>query len=63
MEYHGWEHAGMCASKSDTATCWYNADTFFTSGDGGHHFISPKSPANFAIGLPYKYEVNQGPEG
>ena len=63
MEYHGWEHAGMCASKSDTAACWYNVVTFFTSEDGGHHFASPKPPANFAVGLPFKYEVNQGPEG
>ena len=28
MEYHGWEHAGMCASKTDTAACWYNVDTY-----------------------------------
>jgi hypothetical protein len=63
MEYHGWEHAGMCASKSDTSSCWYNADTFFMSEDGGYHFTSPKPPASFVLGLPYKYEVNQGPEG
>ena len=36
MEYHGWEHAGMCASKTDTASCWYNVDTFFMSKDGGY---------------------------
>jgi hypothetical protein len=63
MEYHGWEHAGMCASKTDSSACWYNADTFFMSEDGGYHFASPKPPANFVLGLPYKYEVNQGPEG
>ena len=63
MEYHGWEHAGMCASKTDTAACWYNAETFLMSEDGGYHFTSPKAPANFVLGLPYKYEVNQGPEG
>ena len=22
MEYHGWEHPGMCAQNPDTATCW-----------------------------------------
>src|ERR1700731_4615356 len=44
MEYHGWEHAGMCASKPDTASCWYNVDTFLTSSDGGYHFTSPKPP-------------------
>jgi hypothetical protein len=63
MEYHGWEHPGMCASKADTPTCWYNVDTFFTSNDGGYHFTSPKPPANYLLGLPVKYEPNKGPEG
>jgi hypothetical protein len=63
MEYHGWEHAGMCASKTDTATCWYNVDTFFTSKDGGYHFTSRKSPANYLLSLPEKYQPNQGPQG
>jgi hypothetical protein len=63
MEYHGWEHPGMCASKSDTATCWYNVSTFFMSTDGGYHFAAPKPPANYLVGLPAKYEPNKGPEG
>jgi hypothetical protein len=63
MEYHGWEHAGMCSSKSDTAACWYNVDTFNISDDGGYHFTRPAAPGNFFLSLPYKYEVNQGPEG
>jgi len=65
MEYHGWEHAGMCKSKIDTGLgdCWYNVDTFYLSQDGGYHFASPKAPANYVVGLPYKYEVSQGPEG
>jgi hypothetical protein len=63
MEYHGWEHAGMCASKTDTAACWYNVATFYLSEDGGYHFASPKPPANYVASLPYKYEVNRGPEG
>jgi hypothetical protein len=63
MEYHGWEHAGMCASKTDTASCWYNVDTFNFSEDGGYHFTSPKPPANCFLSLPYKYQPNQGPEG
>jgi hypothetical protein len=63
MEYHGWEHAGMCASKTDTASCWYNVDTFFMSNDGGYHFTSPKAPANYLLSLPEKYQPNQGPEG
>jgi hypothetical protein len=62
MEYHGDEHRGMCSGK-DTIPCWYNAATFHTSQDGGYHFGSPKAPANFVLGLPYKYQVNQGPEG
>jgi hypothetical protein len=52
MEYHGWEHPGMCASKSDTANCWYNVDTFNISGDGGYHFASPKPPGNYFLSLP-----------
>jgi hypothetical protein len=63
MEYHGWEHAGMCASKTDSVSCWYNVDTFNLSEDGGYHFARPKPPGNFFLSLPYKYQVNQGPEG
>jgi hypothetical protein len=63
MEYHGWEHPGMCASKTDTPSCWYNASTFLTSADGGYHFASPKPPANYLVSLPAKYVPNQGPEG
>lgn len=59
MEYHGWDHAGMCATRSDTPTCWYNAETFLTSSDGGYHFGAPK----YLLGFPYKYELNKGPEG
>ena len=53
----------MCASKTDTASCWYNADTFLLSNDGGYHFASAKPPANYVLSLPYKYQPNQGPEG
>jgi hypothetical protein len=63
MEYHGWEHAGMCAAKTDTPSCWYNADTFLLSDDGGYHFASAKPPANYLLSLPYKYQPNKGPEG
>lgn len=62
MEYHGWEH-GQCAGKTDTVNCWYNVDTFNLSEDGGYHFTRPKPPANYFLSLPYKYAVNQGPEG
>jgi hypothetical protein len=46
-EYHGDEHPGMCASKTDSIPCWYNVDTFHISQDGGYHFASPKAPANY----------------
>ena len=63
MEYHGWEHPGMCTLKSDTASCWYNVDTYNLSEDGGYHFARPKPSGNYFLSLPYKYQVNQGPEG
>jgi hypothetical protein len=63
MEYHGWEHPGMCASKTDSSSCWYNVDTFNLSEDGGYHFARPQPPGNFFLSLPYKYQPNQGPEG
>jgi hypothetical protein len=63
MEYHGWEHAGMCASKTDTASCWYNVDTLLMSKDGGYHFTSPKPPASYLLSLPAKYQRCQGPQG
>jgi hypothetical protein len=62
MEFHGWEH-GMCGLKTDTITCWYNVDTFNMSVDGGYHFARPEPPTNYFLSLPYKYQVNQGPEG
>src|ERR1700730_4111851 len=51
MEYHGWEHAGMCKTKIDTGIgdCWYNVDTFYLSEDGGYHFASRKAPANYVV--------------
>ena len=63
MEYHGWEHPGMCAKKTDTGSCWYNADTFNLSTDGGYHFVRPKPPGNYFLSLPARYQPNQGPQG
>jgi hypothetical protein len=62
MEYHGWEHPGECHVQNDDQ-CWYNADTFHLSNDGGYHFNSFAAPANYVIGLPFKYEIDAGPEG
>jgi len=63
MEYHGWEHPGQCSSKDYDPACWYNADTFHLSKNGGYHFGSFPAPGNYVLGVPYKYEVNRGPEG
>jgi len=63
MEYHGWDHPGECSVRYYTAACWYNADTFHYSTDGGYHFDSVAAPGNFVAGLPFQYEVDQGPEG
>lgn len=63
MEYHGWEHPGECSTTNYTAACWYNADTFHFSADGGYHFWSLEPPQNYILSLPYKYKVNDGPEG
>jgi len=37
--------------------------TYNLSKDGGYHFARPTPPANYFLSLPYKYQVNQGPEG
>jgi len=63
MEYHGWEHPGECNSQNYTPACWYNADTFHLSNDGGYHYKSFPAPANYMVGLHFKYVVNDGPEG
>ncbi len=63
MEYHGYEHPGECSVRYGYIACWYNADTFNFSTDGGYHFESPQAPANFLAGLPFQYEIDQGPEG
>ena len=64
MEYHGWEHPGECSEQGNySASCWYNGDTFHLSHDGGYHFGSVKSPANYILSVPYQYIVNAGPEG
>ena len=62
MEYHGWEHPGECNTQNYDA-CWYNADTFHLSEDGGYHYESFPAPANYIVGLPYKYVIDDGPEG
>ncbi len=64
MEYHGWSHPGECSEQGNySASCWYNADTFHLSKDGGYHFASFGAPANYVAGVPYTYVANSGPEG
>ncbi len=63
-EYHGWVHPGECnAPPPNFIECEYDADTFHRSNDGGYHFNSPKTPANFLAGIPYQYKVDRGPMG
>jgi hypothetical protein len=62
MEYHGWEHKGECHTQNDDQ-CWYNADTLHYSDDGGYNFKSFTPPDNYFVGLPFKYVVDDGPEG
>ena len=61
-EYHGWAHPGECHSQNFN-DCEYDSDTYHLSKDGGYHFHSFKSPANFVVGVPYKYVVDRGPVG
>ena len=63
MEYAGWKHPGMCASNTDMATCWYDADQFLLSNDGGYHSPRPSRPPKYLLSLPYKFELNKGLEG
>jgi len=61
-EYHGWVHSGECHSQNN-GECEYDADTYHRSNDRGYRFDSPKPPANFLVGIPYKYAVDRGPMG
>ena len=61
-EYHGWSHPGECHTQN-VSECEYDSDTFHISDDGGYHFKSPKAPANFLAGIPFKYEIDRGPMG
>jgi hypothetical protein len=61
-EYHGWAHPGECYSQNYN-DCEYDSDTFHISYDGGYHFDSPQPPANFLAGIPYKYQIDRGPQG
>jgi len=61
-EYHGWSFPGECHS-SNVGECEYDADTYHQSSDGGYKFESFPAPRNFLAGIPYTYEVDNGPMG
>ena len=63
MEYHGWAHPGECHDGVGSVSCWYNAHTYLFSEDGGYRFKSFQAPGNYVLGVPYRYIVDQGPEG
>lgn len=63
MEYHGWAHHGECHDGVGSVSCWYNAETYLFSDDGGYRFKTYQAPDNFVLGVPYQYIVDQGPEG
>jgi hypothetical protein len=64
-EYHGWAIAGECNVQgiAQYSACEYDSDTYHLSKDGGYHFEMPKAPGNFLMGIPYKYEIDNGPAG
>ena len=64
-EYHGWAIPGECHVQGDNqySYCEYDSDTYHISWDGGYHFETPTIPKNFLAGIPYKYEIDNGPMG
>lgn len=64
-EYHGWAIPGECNVQgvAQYVDCEYDSDTYHFSTDGGYHFETPKVPQNFFVGVPYRYEIDNGPMG
>lgn len=64
-EYHGWAIPGECNVQGNNqySACEYDSDTFHYSRDGGYQFLTPKVPGNFLAGIPYTYEIGNGPMG
>lgn len=64
-EYHGWAIQGECHVQGNNqySACEYDSDTYHFSTDGGYHFATPAVPGNFLVGIPYKYEIDDGPMG
>jgi hypothetical protein len=61
-EYHGWAHPGECHT-TNIVQCEYDSDTYHESNDGGYHFTSFPAPKNFLAGVPYRYQIDNGPIG
>jgi len=64
-EYHGWAIQGECnvQGSNQYGACEYDSDTCHFSRDGGYHFETPKAPGNFLAGIPWKYQIDNGPMG
>jgi hypothetical protein len=61
-EYHGWEHAGECATVTYDVKCWYNAVTLAVSTDGGASYVDVLPP-RLVASVPYRYVPGDGPTG
>jgi hypothetical protein len=64
-EYRGWAIPGEChvQGSSQYSECEYDSDTYHQSNDGGYHFESFVVPENFVVGVPYRYQIDDGPTG
>jgi hypothetical protein len=64
-EYHGWAIKGEChvQGSNQYSECEYDSDSYHFSSDGGYHFATPKVPGNFLAGVPFKYQIDNGPMG
>ena len=60
-EYHG-TLRGTCLPNEPTS-CWYNAITFASSGDGGRSFDQPAPPGQLVAASPYRYRPGVQPTG
>jgi hypothetical protein len=64
-EYHGWSHPGECHQQdpNNFFFCEDDSDTYHLSKDGGFHYESFGAPHNFVAGVPFKYQLDNGPTG
>ena len=60
-EYHG-ALRGSCV-YTDPTSCWYNAITFASSGDGGRSFRQAPPPGQLVAASPYRFRPGLAPTG